>query len=242
MDMQTLQAEVREGRGKGPARQLRQKGLIPAVYYGPGVDTTAVAVSPKELGRALNTPHRRNTILKLSIGATGDQKESYALVRDVQVHPISREPVHADFYRIELEKPVEVLVPLEATGRAIGVQEGGRLKVIFRMLPVRCLPEKIPVLIKVDVSHLKINQGIAKAELPIPEGVEVLLGPKESVVVVLGADKEEEVAEVAAVAAAPGEQPAEGAAGAAATPAEGAAAAAKPDAKAEGKGKGKDKK
>ena len=59
MDTQTLQAEVREGSGKGPARQLRAKGLIPAVFYGPGVNPTQIAVSPKELRKALGTAAQR---------------------------------------------------------------------------------------------------------------------------------------------------------------------------------------
>jgi len=234
MEFQALQAEVREGRGKGPARQLRMRGLIPAVFYGPGADPTTVAVSPKALRAALGTPMGRNAVIKLTIGT----REELALVRDVQIDPVHREPEHADFYRVQLDRPVDVRVPFITTGKPIGLAKGGELHVVYRLLPVRALPEKIPVKIETDVSHLDMHDTVRVKELSLPEGVTVLLSQERTIASVLSEKKkEEEVAPVAAVAGAaavPGAPAAPGAAPAPGAPA--AAAAAAPAAKAE-KGK-----
>ena len=96
METHTMQAEVRSGSGKGPARQLRAKGLIPAVFYGQGVSPTPIAVKPKELTKALSGVLGRNQPITLSVGG----KTELALVKELQIHPISRQPLHVDFYRV----------------------------------------------------------------------------------------------------------------------------------------------
>src|SRR6185295_4160287 len=114
-------AEVRHEGGKGPSRQLRIKGLIPAVFYGPGTTPSKLAVSPKELRRALGTELGRNQVIELAVAG----KKELAIVREVQIDPLRREPIHVDFYRVELGKPILVHVPFETKGKALGVVEGG---------------------------------------------------------------------------------------------------------------------
>src|SRR6185503_9393702 len=100
MEKQTLPAEVRNLRGKGPARQLRMQGKIPAVLYGPGGDTVALSVDPSALVKVLTTPFRRNQLLELDVGG----QKQLATIKDLDIHPVSRAVRHADFYRVALDK------------------------------------------------------------------------------------------------------------------------------------------
>jgi large subunit ribosomal protein L25 len=224
MSSHTLAAETRQQTGKGAARQLRSKGLVPAVYYGAGQEATGLSVSPKELVAALSTAHGRNVLLTLQIGG----KSQLAMVQDLQIHPVTRKPLHVDFYRVDDTKPIEREVPFAAEGRAKGVVAGGELVVVYRALPLRAKPGTFPSRISVDVTNLEIGDHIKVKDLTLPEGVSVVLPSERNVVSCVTLRKRKDEEEVAAVPGAP--------AGASAAPAAGASkappkAAAKPAAK-----------
>lgn len=203
METQTLQVEVRSASGKGPARQLRMSGKIPAVLYGPGIDAIKLTVSPNELVKALSTEMGKNAIFELPVG---DDKH-LAIVKDVQVHPVSRDPLHVDFYKVTADREITVQVPLRTRGRATGVQKGGKLEAIYRQLPVRCTPDRIPAAIEVDVTSLDIGQVMKVKEVPVPEGVRVLLPADRRVLTVAESRKAVAVAEEAGAAAEGGAAP-----------------------------------
>ncbi|MBX7195744.1 MAG: 50S ribosomal protein L25 [Sandaracinaceae bacterium] len=228
MEAQTLKAEVRNGSGKGPARQLRMRGLIPAVFYGPDKKPTNLTVSPVQVAAALSGIFGRNQLVELDFG---DGKKELAVVRDLAVDPMSRKPLHVDFYSVALDRPVRAKVPFIANGRAKGVAEGGVLHKIFRELPVVGPPGAIPADVTVDVTPLGMHQGIKVKDLTLPAGVSVALPAERNLVVVT--TKEKEKPEDEGVPGAPGAAPAAGAA-AAAPAAGGKAPAAAPakDAKA----------
>ncbi len=177
MEAQTLQAEVREKSGKGPARQLRTRGLIPAIYYGPGTEPQKLAVSPLALEKALKGPYGRNQLLELEIG--GEKK--LALVRDLAVNPVSRELRHVDFYAVARDRKVDAIVPFETQGRSVGVQKGGFLRKLYRDLPVRAFPQDVPAKIVLDVANLDIAAVVRVQDLPLPQGVEVRYAPERRV-------------------------------------------------------------
>src|SRR5215208_3883058 len=106
-------AQRREEKGKGPARRLRQKGLIPAVVYGRKQDPTHLSVDPSTLMKAIETPHRFNTVLTLKM----DGADKHVLFKDWSVDPVSRKLLHADFFEVSLEEPVRVDVPVITVGR-----------------------------------------------------------------------------------------------------------------------------
>ncbi|MFK7989244.1 MAG: 50S ribosomal protein L25 [Sandaracinaceae bacterium] len=165
----TLSAEVRTQSGKGPARQLRMQGKIPAVYYGPGIDPVKLTVSPTDLSRILLGDYRRNQLIELDYG--GDK--GLALVKDLDINPVSRVLLHADFYLVSREKKVRTTVPFETTGRALGVQKGGTLRKLFRELPIEALPQDVPSKIVHDVTELDVMTPVEVSDLKLPEGVEV---------------------------------------------------------------------
>jgi large subunit ribosomal protein L25 len=221
MEIIKLTASRRTEAGKGPSRRLRREGKIPAITYGMKHAPLAIAVSPKELKAALSGPHGRNTVIELTI----EEGEKFtALVKEYAHHPVSREIIHADFSQIVLDQPVDVAVPFRLTGKCKGVVEGGVLGQIFRTLPVRALPEKIPTIIELDVTELGLGESRKTSDLQLPEGVTVRLSPDQTVAVVAAPDKrgaEEEAAKPGAAAGA----------AAAAAPAAAAKAPAKADEK-----------
>jgi large subunit ribosomal protein L25 len=231
VQMPSLKADSRVVAGKSEARRVRRKGLVPAIAYGKGLPSTPIVVAPKEVAAILKSELGQNTVIELEM----DGKKVLAMIRDYTVHPVKRELEHVDFIEVKLDKPVDVSVPLFAIGKAPGVVAGGVIRVVYRLVPVRCLPDRIPVKIEADVSHLELGQHVSTQELKLPEGVSVRLPPEQTLVAVVAPEKEEVVE---AAPGAPGAAPAAaGAAPAAGAPAAGAPAAEAAPAKEEKKKK-----
>lgn len=197
MEPQTLQAEVRQKGGKGPARQLRMRGLIPAIFYGPGKDPVKLQVSPKALEKLLTGAYGRNQVLELT---WGDEK-ALAIVKDLEVDPVTRRLLHADFYAVAEDRAVQTKVPFETKGRALGVQKGAAMRKLFRELPVRAFPQDVPAAIVLDVTPLDMGAVVKVEDLQLPEGVEVTFSPNRRVLLIeakerkkAGAAGEEEAA------------------------------------------------
>jgi large subunit ribosomal protein L25 len=194
----TLTAEARTQTGKGPNRQLRAKGLVPAVYYGPGHEPTGLAVSPKELTAALSTELGRNALLTLKIA--GADKDELAMVQDLQIHPVTRRPIHVDFYKVDETVEIEREVPFNAEGRAKGVVAGGEQVVIYRALTLRAKPGKFPAKVSIDVTNLEIGDHIKVKDLALPEGVSATLPAERNVVSIVTMRKRKDEEEAAAAA------------------------------------------
>jgi large subunit ribosomal protein L25 len=204
MEFITLNVSKRKNTGKGAARRMRRTGVVPAVVYGKGFETFSVSVEPAAIVRALAGPMRLNTVLRLNVEGDGKTQEITALVRDHQYHPVRRTLTHVDFLAIDVTKPIRVNVPLVRTGRSIGEAGGGLLTQVYRMLPIDCLPDRIPSELQVDVTALELGSHITVKELALPEGVTVALQAEQSLFTVT-TPKAEKVEEVAAEAAVEGE-------------------------------------
>ncbi|MEB2312123.1 MAG: 50S ribosomal protein L25 [Sorangiineae bacterium] len=206
MELVKIAATRRQDFGKGPARQLRREGKIPAVAYGKGQTAETLAVAPKELTSVLTSERGRNTVIELLV--EGEEKRT-VLLSDYQYHPLSRELLHADFIQIGLDEPVDVEVPLVLEGKPKGVVMGGVLRQVYRKLPIRCLPERIPVKIVYDVTELDLDQHVATRDLSVPEGVSVRLPETQTIAGVVTESKHAEAEEAApAAGAAPAAAPA----------------------------------
>ncbi len=222
-DKSTLEAKAREGAGKGFARRLRAQKLIPAVVYGRRMEKPLqIAVDPLAVRKAVATPHKLNTLLTLKVEGQGDQ---LVLLKDVQMDPLTRQLLHADFIGVQENEQVKVKVPVALVGKAEGVIEGGILEQKRRDIEVWALPNAIPEKVEMDVSHLKVTQALHIKDVKMPEGITVKSTVNYTIAVVTAPDAEVEKAAAAATPAA---------GGTAAAPASGAApaaAAAKKDAK-----------
>jgi large subunit ribosomal protein L25 len=153
----TLEAVARESRGKNEARRLRVAGQIPAVVYGGGQESQAVAVSPKELSRLLHSDSGLNTLIDLQLaGAT-----TKVIVKAYLLQPVTQQLLHADFYRVDLKKKVQVKVAVRLRGEPRGVKvQGGVLDFVQREIDVETLPAEIPEHIDIDVSGMMIGDSV----------------------------------------------------------------------------------
>lgn len=164
----TLEAVVREGRGKNEANRLRAAGKIPAVVYGAQAAGTApvgtaVAVDPKILSRILHSDSGANTLISLKL-ADGEKR---VMVREYQLDPVTHSLLHADFYALAMDKAITVTVPVQLVGEAPGVKvQGGIVDFVTRQISVECLPTAIPEHVTVDISHLMLNQSVRVRDLP----------------------------------------------------------------------------
>ncbi len=242
--MQTIDmtGDVRLEVGKGPARQLRMRGRIPAVIYSAG-NSTPLSLDTREITRMIQTTSSRNTLITLRL-KEGDR---IAILRDVRRDPITGTVLHADLFEVAMDRPIDIRVPVTVTGTAVGVKAGGILQLTLREIQLRAIPSQIPDRITVDVSGLNVNQAIHVRDLPVPEGVTFMSHGGQSVVSIALAISEEKLQAMLTTAPKEGAGPevltakaeAEGAAGtpAAKGDAKGAdaKAKAKPEAKKEGK-------
>lgn len=167
-------ATPRSGRGKELARRLRRQGIIPAVFYGPGQEAMAISVNRADLKGAILASASGQVLIKLIIQNNGSTTTSVAVIKDYQVDPVRRDLLHADFYVVDLSKPLQVEVGVHLIGRPIGAERGGILQEVRREVLVSALPQDLPQYIEVDVSGLNLGESLNVRDLPVPPGVEIL--------------------------------------------------------------------
>ena len=159
MEQLELNATLRKEKGKGAAKRLRREGFIPGIFYGPDAQPVPLTLDPKELEKALSTEYGSRVLLKLSISGY-DKKKRNAMVKDIQIDPVTYRWIHADLYGIDMKREVEVEVPIKLIGTSPGVKMGGILEQIRRELTIKALPNNIPSVIEIDISALGIGDSI----------------------------------------------------------------------------------
>lgn len=159
MENPKLTSTYRETKGKGDARKLRAQGMVPGTIYGFRQDTISIAVNELELRRVL-TSRGETAIVDLTIGGKVE-KECNAIMKEIQQHPATGKILHIDFQYVRKGEKLRLEVPLELTGIATGVKDmGGVMERGPRVLQIRCFPRHIPEKIEIEVSELKIQDGI----------------------------------------------------------------------------------
>jgi large subunit ribosomal protein L25 len=206
MERPVLVVETREGLKKGNARKLRAKGLIPAVFYGPRSKTVPLVLDPKELNRTLQTEAGANVLIDLDIRDADQVGRKVVMVKDIQIHPLQRAILHADFYEVSMDEMVNVEIPIHLIGKSEGVKAGGILEQVRRVIEIQCLPVDIPKFIEVDVTALKIGDSIHVESIQI-EKAKILAETNFTIATVVppAAEEKKVVEEVVAEAAAEGE-------------------------------------
>jgi large subunit ribosomal protein L25 len=209
MDFAKVNAEVRQETGKGNARRTRAAGRVPAVLYGRREQPLSLSLDPLALVRSLDKERKRNTVFSLAVSENGKSTDITAMIRDVQIDPLSRRIQHVDFLRVDLDEEVRVNVPLVLVGTPAGVVDGGNLHHNVHSVPIAAKPGAIPAKIELDVRKLKIGEALHVSDLQLGAGMRALLDPKAGLASVVAPRAEKAEAETAAAA------PAEGAAAAA---------------------------
>ena len=198
----TIEVNRREETGKSANRRLRREEMIPAVVYGGGKEPISIQVPRKTLIDLFKSGGSENRIFLLKLADTGQSR--HAMIRDIQVDPITRKVEHVDFMRIDMSKRIRVRVHITLEGVPYGVRtEGGLLDFVTREVEVECLPTAIPQEIKVDVNDVKVGQHLEVKDLQLPAGVKLIEDEDRVIVSVAHAKVEVEAvaagAEVAAV-------------------------------------------
>jgi len=202
-----LEAQARETFGKNEARRIRREGRVPAVLYGGnGGAATPISVAPKALLKILHSEAGQNTLIAMKLPGAGDTR---VLVKDFQLDPITHAVLHADFYRVAMDKLLQVTIPVLVHGEPKGVkQQGGLVEFIRRDIEIECLPADIPEHIDVDISELMLHEGVRVRDVATNPKWKPVSDPDMMIVHVI-MPKAEEVAAPAEVAAVATATPAE---------------------------------
>src|ERR1043165_2914268 len=199
----TLEVSRREKSGKEIAKKLRAAGKIPAVVYGGHKEPVAIEVDRKAVSELVQKgEHGVRSIFLLKMAGTDQQR--HAMIKDIQIDPVSRRMTHIDFVRVVMDEVVRVTVPVHVVGTAAGVKEGGILDWQGRDPHGEGRPHRTPDKIDIGVTALGIHEYQRVSDLKLPEGVKVLEDPER---VVAGAThaRAEGVEAAAATEAAPAE-------------------------------------
>jgi large subunit ribosomal protein L25 len=162
----SIGATARTSSGKGPARQTRRAGNIPAIMYGPEIDPLPLTINEREFRAALRSASGGGSIFDLNV----DGKSSKAIVRDIQRDPVTSNVIHVDLFAISMNKPISVRIPVKYSGLPVGVKtDGGIMQVTMRDIGVSSLPANIPEFLEIDVTELGIGDSLHVRDVEIPD-------------------------------------------------------------------------
>lgn len=191
-----LEAELREGKGRAKAKDLRDSGYLPSVVYFHGKDALSIKVSKSALLKLVHQHRLGSSIVNIKIKDDKKAKGRPCLIKEIQYDPVHEDIIHIDFNEISLTEAIKVNVPIETKGEAVGVkQEGGSLEFILWEVEVECLPTNIPKNIQVDVTALKLGEAIHIKDIVFPSGVKPSNDPMAIVLHVAAPMKEVEPTE-----------------------------------------------
>lgn len=179
-----LNAEIRNVAGKGAARSIRKNKKIPAVIYGEKKSPVSIELDGREFEMLLKTPGLRTKLFQIK---TSEGTED-AMLMDIQYNPVSDAAMHADFKRIDVKKPVNVVVPVEVVNADIskGLKLGGALNFAVRKVALRGLVDAIPEKIIIDLADLTIGDVVHGTDLVLPNGVELGLHQADLAFAIIG--------------------------------------------------------
>lgn len=192
MEIFQFEAKLREKTGTNASRRIRKQEIIPGVFYGSG-ESQSLELNLKEFKKIAKKVHGGHAIINLAIKGKDKEINKTTLLKDIQYDVVSDAIIHVDFQEISLEKELITTVPIELTGTAAGIKDGGVMEQILRYLEIKALPLKIPAKFALDISGLTIGHSITVNSITPIEGVTILTSKDKTVATVLAPSKEEEV-------------------------------------------------
>lgn len=168
-----LTARPRSESGRNAVKSVRSRGSVPAVIYGHHRTPANLEVSHRELEILLSHAVGENILVDLEIQDGSNKSNQLSLIQEVQRHTLRNQILHVDFQAVSMTEKISADITVESFGEADGVKNyGGLLEQSIRSISIRCLPQDLPEIIKVDVSALKIGDSIHVRDLQLPKGVE----------------------------------------------------------------------
>lgn len=181
-----INTDVRTQSGKGVARKLRQAGRLPGVLYGPGSSPVSLSVDAHDFQIMLQSAKGEQILFHLKM-SEGEKEERLAMVKDLQTHPVNDSILHIDFYEVDMDRKLNVEVPVKPVGTPAGVElYQGILEILHRNVTISCLPMNIPDFIEIDVTELNLGESAHVSDITPPEGVEIVDHPELTVASVVG--------------------------------------------------------
>ncbi len=184
--------------GRSASRSSRINHKIPAVIYG-STKNAHVLVDENTLVK-FNTRTHENALYTVK-SSDARLNNVVVLLKDVQIHPVTRRPIHADLFALDLKKTVRLFVEIRYEGKPAGLAEGGLLNIVNRQIEIECLPTEIPESLALDISNLGVGAAKHVSDLKLPEGLKLISSP-EMTLAVCNLFVEEVIAPTAAVPAA----------------------------------------
>lgn len=201
MEMNILVAEMRDKFGTGASRELRRKGMVPAIVYGSGKKELAISIQEKEIKKLCKKLNFTSNVIQLDI----EGKKHKVLPKAVEFNPINDFVRHVDFLFLGTKtQKVDVPIIFEGKDKSLGIKRGGYFNTILRSLTLICPSDSIPEGLIVDVANIKIGTSIRAGDIAIPAGCKLVTRPELAVASIIGksgkSDEEEQAAAPAASA------------------------------------------
>lgn len=167
-----LNAEPRSDSGKGASRRLRHQGMVPAIVYGGDSDPVKISIPHNKIFHELEHETIYTQVIELQVGDLTEE----VILRDLQRHPYKNKVVHADFFRIDKNKPIKIVVPIHVlnTEDCVGVrQDGGMITQTVTETEIIALPKNLPEYLEIDAAELHLGDALHLSNIVMPEGVEL---------------------------------------------------------------------
>ena len=168
-----LNAELRSDSGKGASRRLRRQGMVPAIVYGGERDPAKISIAHNEFIHELENEAIYSQVIELRV----EDRKQEVILRDLQRHPYKNRIMHADFYRIDRNKPINVTVPVHVVNQddCVGVrQDGGVISHLVTEVEIIALPKDLPEYLEIDALNLHLGETLHLTDIKMPEGVQIV--------------------------------------------------------------------
>jgi large subunit ribosomal protein L25 len=158
-----IDAAQRETMKKSDMTKFRKEGLIPAIIYGSGTDTVNISLQKADFMKLYKKSFGELAFYEIKVGT----KNYHTLMKERQIHPVSREIIHIDFMVVKLHQKLELEVPIKFVGTAVGTKTGGTLDIVQRTIKIQCMEEDIPDDIEVDITNLAVGEALHVHQIPV---------------------------------------------------------------------------
>jgi len=181
----SISAESRDRAGKGAARATRRAGRVPAVIYGNKQDSSLISLEPIELKRNINAGGFFSKVFEITV----DGEKHRALVRDIQLDPVTDTPIHVDFMRFSKKTRLVIEVPCAFLNEedCPGLRKGGVLNIVRHAIELRCSPDNIPESIEIDLAVAEVGDSIHISAIELPDDVELTITDRDFTIATIAA-------------------------------------------------------
>lgn len=158
-----IDASQRLTEKKSELSKLRKTGLVPAVVYGADTEPIKISINKADFLKLYKMSFKGIVFYEIQVGG----KSYHTLLKERQIHPVTREIIHIDFMVIPANQTIEIDVPIRFVGTAIGTKEGGIIDIVHRTLKIQCVEDQIPEDIEVDISAMNVGEAYHVHQVPI---------------------------------------------------------------------------